>query len=322
MKDYLDIEASVLGSVLIGGNAVLDAVSELGVTSAMFSTQSYKAVFDKAMELRNTEGGIDPRRIRAELSQGKQRDEFMHLLNDLVEITPTAANAKAYADSLIQEWRRKRTQETITRMSMDGVVDADEAIRKMRRLEEELNAGLSTGLISTPRELSQMFREYLDCSFNGRNNALSTGYNTLDACLGGGLLPGSIYVLAARTGEGKTTLAIRIANNVIINGGTVLYISLEMTPEQVNAKRFAPYIHATAGNILLHGGNMTDKQKDNALRAADHISMTPWYMNTKMSATPKEVERMTQSLRKIDLVVVDHIGLMRVEEKRATGQKK
>lgn len=70
----------------------------------------------------------------------------------------------------------------------------------------------------------------------------STGLESIDRILGGGLYP-EVYVLAAEPGAGKTTLALQIADYVASFGNRkVLYISAEMAAAQIVAKSLSRII--------------------------------------------------------------------------------
>ena len=64
---------------------------------------------------------------------------------------------------------------------------------------------------------------------------ISTGFVYLNQLLDGGLYPGLI-TLGAVTGEGKTTLALQIMDNIAASGRDVLIISLEMSRFELMAK--------------------------------------------------------------------------------------
>lgn len=66
----------------------------------------------------------------------------------------------------------------------------------------------------------------------------------LNATLNGGWLPGRLYVLGAPPGSGKTTLAAWAADYAAANGTPVLYVSYEMSREQLYI-----YSLARAGEI-------------------------------------------------------------------------
>lgn len=61
---------------------------------------------------------------------------------------------------------------------------------------------------------------------------LGTGVPGCDRVLGGGLVPGSVVLLAGEPGVGKSTLLLQVANHVA-ERGTVLYASAEESPTQV-----------------------------------------------------------------------------------------
>lgn len=61
---------------------------------------------------------------------------------------------------------------------------------------------------------------------------LTTGIDDLDTVLGGGVVPGSVTLLAGQPGIGKSTLLLQIAANMA-KKGSVLYISGEESAHQV-----------------------------------------------------------------------------------------
>lgn len=63
----------------------------------------------------------------------------------------------------------------------------------------------------------------------------STGLAGLDDLLGGGLRPG-LYVICSKPGEGKTSFALQIADAIASQGKDVLWISLDMTREELLVK--------------------------------------------------------------------------------------
>lgn len=70
----------------------------------------------------------------------------------------------------------------------------------------------------------------------GRNaKTYSTGLKALDNVLNGGLREG-LYCIGALSGAGKTTLVLQIADAIAAAGNDVLYISLEMSADELTAK--------------------------------------------------------------------------------------
>jgi DNA repair protein RadA/Sms len=62
---------------------------------------------------------------------------------------------------------------------------------------------------------------------------LSTGLDDLDRVLGGGLVPGSLVLLAGEPGIGKSTLLLQVAAALARTSGPVVYVTGEESAEQV-----------------------------------------------------------------------------------------
>lgn len=64
---------------------------------------------------------------------------------------------------------------------------------------------------------------------------LSVGVPDIDTVLGGGIVPGSVVLIAGQPGIGKSTLLLQLAYNAAKNA-SVLYVSGEESPEQVSMR--------------------------------------------------------------------------------------
>lgn len=83
----------------------------------------------------------------------------------------------------------------------------------------------------------------------------STGLGELDRVLGGGLVPGSVTLLAGEPGVGKSTLLLQVLRWRAERGESVLLISAEESPQQVRlrAERLGPLpetLYVVAGGDL------------------------------------------------------------------------
>ena len=82
---------------------------------------------------------------------------------------------------------------------------------------------------------------------------VATGFQEFDRVLGGGIVPGSVELIAGEPGIGKSTLLLETAGNIARSyrnaNGTVLYISGEESQAQVRLR--ATRINAVEPNLLL-----------------------------------------------------------------------
>jgi replicative DNA helicase len=69
----------------------------------------------------------------------------------------------------------------------------------------------------------------------GKMQGISSGYPSVDR-LTKGFVGGELTIVAGQTSYGKTALCLNIANNVALTGKTILFVSMEMSGAQINAR--------------------------------------------------------------------------------------
>ena len=136
---------------------------------------------------------------------------------------------------------------------------------------------------------------------------MPSGYPQLDALLGGGFLNSGLYIIAARPGMGKTTFALNIADQF---DGNVLFVSLEMSTEQVTAKRLARVAGLPSSTLLMRD-NLVDGEWEKVADASSKLAKSGMVVNRKMGVTVSEIGLMARSVKNLTAVVVDYLGLIR-----------
>ncbi len=107
---------------------------------------------------------------------------------------------------------------------------------------------------------------------------LATGIGELDRVLGGGLVPGSVVLLAGEPGVGKSTLALQLAAGIEAGGGggrAVLYVTGEESPEQLRLRAarlpVLPAHTAVMAETSLEGLSVPWRDLDPAVVLVDSI---------------------------------------------------
>lgn len=83
-----------------------------------------------------------------------------------------------------------------------------------------------------------------------QRDRLDTGINELNRVLGGGIVKGSLTLIAGEPGIGKSTLILQTADNLSQKYGKILYVSGEESEEQIKM-RADRIVKKTSDNLLL-----------------------------------------------------------------------
>lgn len=85
---------------------------------------------------------------------------------------------------------------------------------------------------------------------------VSTGTAELDRLLGGGIVPGGLYLLGGEPGIGKSTLLLQVAGRLAREGRKVLYLAGEESPGQIKLR--AERLGVAGGELLIAAGTALD----------------------------------------------------------------
>jgi replicative DNA helicase len=141
---------------------------------------------------------------------------------------------REYALAVFDAWRHREALRCAQQFAAEAYVRPGDAQEKIGALIAQLSQlrdqSLSVVIEDNHAALKQLFAHYLDSS---RALVVPTGFDAIDEALGGGMVPGSVTVLAGRPGTGKTSLAMQIAGTVAARGQSVTFLSLEMSKERL-----------------------------------------------------------------------------------------
>lgn len=296
-------EIAVAGAILIDPRC-LDEVRR-NVKAEAFYYEHCREVFEIACALADAGEEIDPLVI---LSKAKTFDRNFVL--QAMEVTPTAANAGLYAKLITKEALRRnyvhKLEEAVSELNA-GQDPAYIAASVQSASEGIANGQLEEGVISAADAGVELY-EAMSRTMRGISPVVSTGFKCLDDVLGGGMLREGMYVLAARPGRGKTTFAVNIAQRVLKQGKRVLFITLEMSREQLTSRFMAIKMgKLTASQILQN--DFPENMTDEVTTTLCEVSNYPLLFNRKSVLDIKEIQFLAKQT-KAELVVIDYLGLM------------
>src|SRR5277367_598445 len=237
----LEAEQGVLGCILLSPReCVGDCIEKFKAGGDVFLDERHKAIFQTVVEMYDKQQIIDPITLHQMLKSRQKLDLAggMAYVASLPDMAPSPANLEFYAQ-IVQDKHLLRKmietcQETEKRVfdhHGDVEVLLDEVERDILRISEtrvEAKTGNIKALVTSAIGLIEDYHKR-----QGMLTGVGTGFSDLDK-MTMGLHGGEMIVIAARPSMGKTSLAMNIAEHVVLEQKLPVGVfSLEMTAESL-----------------------------------------------------------------------------------------
>lgn len=308
----LNSESAVIGSICIDAKSF--PIAEKMLSVADFGQPTASRAFAAALDLNNSGKPIDPVAIAEALGDGG-----VEYVAGCMRSIQTAANIELYCEGVLNGSKRRRMAELADRLgefSFDVSADPDEVFDSLRGQLDSIR-NTSANVVTAAQSVSDWRAYYQRVKDNPEYAFCKTGFADLDRQLGGGMFRQGMYVIGARPGMGKTTLALNIAENIASANKPVLFVSLEMSRIQIISKRISMASLLSYTDIMT--GRLRGFEEATANAIIDRIISRQFVMTDKSSMTSAEIMRAAKQVDGISAVVVDYLGLVRPSEE---AQKK
>lgn len=145
---------------------------------------------------------------------------------------------------------------------------------------------------------------------------LSTPFPNLNRLLCGGIVPGELYYLAAKGGEGKSALAIELARSMSKTNG-VMVVSQEMGLAAITRRFIAQQGQISATRLRQHA--LLDSDWAKFTKAAGELSNRSLYL-VEHAPTVSEIVARLQQTEGVKLVIIDYLQLLHGEGRDGRAQ--
>jgi len=308
----LEAEQAVLGSILIDSRCVADIV---GIVSPEdFYLKQNREIFETIYTMFNFSQTIDPVTVLNKMKElGVYQDNSRDYILQLMEITPTAANAVRYANIV----REKAMLRGLAQAAMDisetvysEVGTASEMLESAEKKIYALRKGeRNDSLEHIGTVLHKVFDRLTELSqSDSMIPGLSTGLRDLDSKING-LNKSDLLLVAARPAMGKSAFALNIAVNVAKKyNKTVAVFNLEMSREQLAMRLLASESFIDMQKLAT--GKLNEDEWGKLCMASAALSQTDIRIDDNPSVTVAEMNAKLRRLDNLGLVVIDYLQLM------------
>jgi replicative DNA helicase len=327
LPQNIDIEASLLGSLLIDGEAFLK-ISDM-VQMDDFFDKKHSMIFGAMRMLHDKRSPIDILTLSEQLKSESRLDIIggASFLTELTNTVPTAAHLEQYAEIVAEKAIRRRlidASEDILRVSYDENKSLQELIEEAEtRLFDVSQKHVRQDITSLESILGDSFDRLDDLHRNkGGLRGIPTGLRDLDKFLAG-LQRSDLVVVAARPSMGKTTLMLNMALNIATKAkqGAVLYFSLEMSKEQLVDRLLAAEAGVDAWKLRT-GEGLTDKDFERLSAGMGELAEAPIFIDDTSGITVSDLRTKARRLHHqhpLAAIMVDYLQLMSGGSRFATS---
>ena len=308
----LEAEQSVLGSILIDSRCITEVVGILRPED--FYLQQNREIYETIYTMFNFSQTIDPVTVLDKMRElGVYHDNSRDYVLQLMQITPTAANAQRYANivrdkAMLRGLAAAADEINETVYSQVGtpaemLESAEKKIYALRKGER----GDSLEHIGTV--LHKVFDRLTELSqSDSLIPGLSTGLRDLDGKING-LNNSDLILVAARPAMGKSAFALNLAMNVAKKyGKTVAVFNLEMSREQLALRLLAS--EAFIDMQKLATGKLSEEEWTKLCMASASLSQTDIRIDDNPTVTVADINAKCRRLDNLGLIVIDYLQLM------------
>jgi len=299
----VNIEQSILGSFIVD-NSLGEKLEEL--KENMFTVEYNKSILKAMKSLYKNKLSLDIESIFTKLNENNSGVTINYLSN--LTSMSQCASIDSHISILKDKLLRREIIKSCTNL-FQSLGDGEDINSVIYNFESNLYNILNEETTNYGDSIGEICEKLLYFLENNDEKGMSFGVKFLDDIIGG-LFKGELTTIAARSGVGKTALALQIMLNCMEQGYKVLFISREMSKEQVFMRNITKKTGISTKYMKTKEIDEEDWRKIIEIMS-DYSKKNLIYINDKISTISGLRKRIREL--KPDLVIVDYIQLMSVE---------
>ncbi len=315
-----------MGCILLAPNDCLgQCIEKLKAGPEVFYDLRHQTIYEALIAMYDKRDPIDIIMLQQRLKDRGLLDQIggIPYLNALQDSVPSAANLTYYLDIVEEKSLLRKMIHTCTDVvgrvyDFDGEVDSllDEVERDILKMSESRSGGTIEPVKSLVNKAIGMVENYFNRQ--GTLGGLASGFAELDR-MTDGMHGGEMIIIAARPSMGKTSLAMNIAESVVLNQKLPVGVfSLEMTAESLVLRMLCSNARVNLRNI--REGFMSESDFPKLTSSAGKMSSAPLYIDDTPGLSILQLRTRARRMWQqhgIKLFVIDYLQLLHSTSRRA-----
>lgn len=263
-------------------------------------SQSYRE-FDPQLFIAQVKGAGDFERIGE-----------MKRLGEAAEAVAVASHVRYYANLVMRDAQRRELWK-VGMAAISAAHDIGEVGDVVAKLDKQLLAIDELGAPLEVQSAADVVPQVIERAIvakRERRGGLEIGISEFDSRIGG-LFPGELVILAARTSCGKSSLAMQVSEYVVQTAGAALFVSLEMSAVELITRTMAG--DAAISSVDIRSGSISDAELDRLVEAGEKAKQLPLFVLDPPRCTTAEVRKAAKRIQRthgLSLLVVDYLTLL------------
>lgn len=299
-----NIEEQVLGALMLNSSHF-----DRYELKKEYFTDTNRTIYEMMLECRKHGVPVDVANVLFECG------DDMNISQRILDITnklPSLYNIKYHVEILNRLYNARALALTME-IAMKDIVEERGIGKALEGLEQGISAvcvDMTTEAVSLDDSVDSTIIQL--CEVADKNVYITTGFVTLDNLLNGGFKFPDLIVIGGRPSMGKSQFAIHFAESAARANKNVLFVSIEMTKEQI-VKRMLCERDGITMNRLNNGG-INDRD---ILEKAESLRPLPIYIldsaDCRNISTIKRVARKYKRNGSLDFLIIDYLQLIRTD---------
>jgi replicative DNA helicase len=321
LPSAVDAEKLILGSVLLDGTRYPDVSQSLSLES--FTSEAHRRIWATFGILFERGMGVDRITVAQSLADQSYLQSVggLSYLSCLDEGLPRVSNLDSYVRIVVEKERLRKlitVAERIASQSTSGEFSADEILTNTETMLSDQSSGFGSNNLETVESFIRNAPGGLNRVLDPQSwdRGIPTGFAKLDEWTDG-FHAGEIFVVGARPGHGKTSLAATIAKNVARRGKGVAFFSMELSKQMLFGRMVCDEAYLSYSRW--RSGNINDEERARLRIATQTLLELPLTISDASDLTVADMAsevRRIERVQPVDLVVADYAQLFKPRGKR------
>ena len=319
-------EQGVLGCLMWSPNDCMnECITKFKGDYEVFYDLRHQTIYTTILEMYDKREAIDLITLQQRLKDQKMLELVggVAYLSSLQDAVPSAANLSYYLEIVLEKNVLRRMIRTCSDIvsrayENEGEVDAlmDEAESEVLRIAESRVSSETATIKELVKKAITTIEDFHQRQ--GMLTGLATGFADFDK-MTSGLHGGEMIVIAARPSMGKTSLAMNIAEHVVIEEKLPVGVfSLEMTAESLVLRMLCSRSRVNLRNV--REGFLAERDFPKLTGAAGKMAAAPLFIDDSAGLSILQLRAKARRMHQqhgIKLLVVDYLQLLHSTARRA-----